>query len=502
MPAERDHLVNLRHEFLWRFSKHWLKEDDVAWADAHADTLNRVSVRPMNESLSYVWMELTANVRVLAGRSPAFDRLAEALDAAARPFAEANERTVLAQDELLKALAAADVWPVAVKGAAMRGYVAYPQAMNDLDVVTRDLDQTWCVLDVARSLGYPLNRIKLVSVGDRVPGPSRYHGYTNLYRREGGGSYVQADWDLGRVRTLDLHVGRFYGCGDAVLVTDLFERATRRHLGAVEALVPAPEDLILVEFVHMIRHGTLSMRTLNRVGAVLEAVPDLDIGYIASEVTRNDVTIPALAVTKALEREATGTTVRVAAALRGQLSCNDGGWRRPLVRHLAGRRRVEKYGAGSIRSVLTQTQYLAAAYTHQFGPANALFRPPSSFARMLRDRKVYPRAYRRWSNRRTGWLGPRNDAIMLVAVDTTPWRVDGVVADGERVEQSALLVDRGRETEALLTPIGTFISTAYDGTVRAELAEAVAVSLRRFDHLRPSATSVAAAPEATERTLN
>ncbi len=493
MPAERDTLGEIRREFLWRFAKRWPSADDRHWAAARLEELKELSVRDMSESLLYTWNELVPNVEALAAEHSVLEPLAEALAASAAPLAATNARTLRAQDEMLDALGAADVWPLVIKGAAMRAFSRYPQAMNDLDLVTRDLDQTWEVLDVATQLGYPLGRIKVVRLAARVRGVVRYHGYTNLYRRDGGGTAVQGDWDLGRVRTLDLHIARFYGCGDAVLATDLFARAARKPVAGRPALLPSPEDMVLVEIVHMIRHGTVTSRVMNRVAELLIAAPELDTAYVAAEVKRNDAQIAAFAIVSAIAA-AVEPAAPAAQRLLSHLRVHQR-WRRALAAHLTQQRSVEKYGAGSFRSVAAQATYLFDSYRHQFGAVAPVARTGAAFARMFRDRKFYPRAYERWSERRTGWLSARTPAVMLVRIEATAWPIAllrSPAENAERVGRDALLLDRGRKTEALLTPIGTFVSTAYDGRVPANVAAEVT---KRTSALREQSPQSTPAPD-------
>lgn len=471
MQSETDTLGEVRREFLWRFSKYILHDQDIEWAGEHLAELRKMSVEPAFPLLRYVWNDLTANTQRLARAYPVLAPLAEAVAEYCRFHREVNERTLAAQDELLGALAAADTWPLAIKGTAMRAYTPIPQATSDLDIIARDLDETWALVYVAERLGYPLDKLKLRWLDERVPGAIRYHGYANLYRREGGGAYIQGDWDLGRVRTLDLHIGRFYCLGEGVLLPDLWQRAERRPLGTTQALVPGVDDMLLIELVHLLRHGTLTMRSINRVCQLLDGDAPLDLDYLLAEIHRNDLTLIASATFLAIERSFPHARA-VAAELRARLGRLPI-WARPAVARLAGLRRVERYGAGVFSSVLIQTHYLYRSSRNQLGYRWPLLRSAVGFTRMFRHRKVYPRAHARWKKRRRGWISAHNRAIMLTRLDRQTWQPKAgwqamqqhasPVRQSVAVSQTSYLTNPGQPAEVLLTPIGSFTTSNYEG---------------------------------------
>lgn len=468
MQSEADTLVNFRREFLWRFSKYRLDETDLRWADGHLPELRRMSVDPMFGVLRYVWNHLRTNTDALAERHPELAPLAEALGRYCEFHRQAHEWTIAAQDELLTSLAAAGVWPLAIKGCAMRTYTATSQAMTDLDLLARDLDETWEVAAVAERLGYGLDKIKVRRVGRRVPG-QEYHGYANLYRCADAPQYVQGHWDLGRVRTLDLHFGRFYGPGEGVLVTDLWRRASRRRAADQQTLVPAPEDMVLVEVLHLVRHGTLSMGTVNRL-CQLFTEHELDDRYLSAELRANDLEPMTHAVLGAIATTFPHARARVR-QLGGRLQ--PPGWLAPAVRQVRDMRRVERYGAGSLGSVSLQAHYLLATERRQRGRPAPVGTLLAGFGRMYRNRKVYPRAHTRWQQRRLGWVSESQPAVMLRRIDRTAWQPvanwSAAVPDGAvRIGGRTLLVDRGQPTEAVLTPVGAFAATRYDGQLSAE----------------------------------
>lgn len=491
MQSEADTLKAFRREFLWRFSKYILHEHDLEWAGQHLVELRKLSVEPMLPLLRYVWNDLLDNVRCLTQAYPVLLPLDQAIAFYCQPHQEINAKTIEAQNELLMTLAADNLWPLVVKGAAMRAYTMQPQAMTDTDVIAYDLDEAWAVVRVAEQLGYPLSKIKLRQAGSGVPDSVRYHGYANLYRREGGGAYIQGDWDLGRVRTLDLHVARFHGVGEGVLLTNLWQRAQRRQLGIAEAVVPCSEDMILVELLHLLRHGTLAMRGINRICHLLTMDSSLDADYLCAEIRRNDLVLIGHAVFRAIVQTFPHAQP-VVASLRTSLGPAPL-WARPLVRRVAALRRVERYGAGTITSVGLQTHYLYNSFRHQLGHTSPFVRSIVGFGRMFRYRKVYPRAHKRWRERRQGWISARNPEIMLTRLDTQPWQPSGGwealkqlrILAGRNVivvSRTSLLVNAGRRSEILVTPLGSFTTANYDGhlsVAETKLCLAFAQSIRQ-----------------------
>jgi Uncharacterised nucleotidyltransferase len=485
MQSEADTTQGVRREFLWRFSKYLLHDSDLGWARDHLSDLRRVSVEPMFPVLRYVWNHLEPNTVRLAEVCPELAPLAEAVARYCAFHRADHDRTIAAQNELLDEFAGNDVWPLVIKGAAMRAYTTVSQAMTDLDVVARDLDETWSVIEIAERLGYPLKKIKVRYLSPAVGAPG-YHGYGNLYRCEDGGEYVQGHWDLGRVRTLDLHFGRFYGPGEGVLVTDLWARARRLKVGGTEALVPSLEDMVLVEVLHLVRHGSLSMGTVNRV-CQLVADDRLDRTYVAAELRRNDLEPMAHAVLTAIVDSY--PHAREAADRLRQLLRPAPVWLRQAIRQVAAIRRVERYGAGSAASVCLQARYVFDAERHQRRLAVPLVPAVVGFARMYRNRRIYPRAHARWRRRRLGWVSASRSAVMLTRLDRTSWSPaggwdtvgdTGSVGAAVRVGRRTLVLDSGTETETVLTPIGAFTSSGYDGLLSPDDERRCVARARRF----------------------
>ncbi|MGY1943934.1 nucleotidyltransferase family protein [Nocardia asiatica] len=470
MQSELDTQQEFRREFLWRFSKYLLDESDLAWAEHHHGSLRRIAVEPMFPVLRYVWNHLSANVIRLEQHCPDLAPIAEAIGQYCELHRATWRKTIAAQDELFAAFTAAEIAPLAIKGAAARTVTTVSQAMTDLDILTRDLDQTWQVVDVAEALGYPLHKIKLRHVPDQVPGTVRYHGYANLYRCEDGGDYTQAHWDLGRVRTLDLHIGRFYGPGEGVLVTDPWQRASTRVLGEHQVLVPCLEDMVVIELLHLVRHGTLSMGTLNRLCQLLTD-NDLDPDYLSTQIQANAL-VP---ITHAALRAIGDTFPHATTAAHAFLAHLPDAPRalRWAVNAVAGMRRVERYGAGTPASVALQTAYVYATTRDQIGRRLPLDASAVGFARMFRNRRVYPRAHQRWSNRRLGWPTAQHTAVMMTRLDHTRWNPppaeDTATDRGARrwVGETTLLVDENQPTQTMLAPIGAFTTSRYDGAITA-----------------------------------
>ncbi len=488
MHPKADTVRDFRKEFLWRFSKYMLDDRDITWAGEHLSELCRMSVEPMFPLLLYVWNDLLVNTQRLAQVYPILTPLGEALEY----YCQSHRRTLIntldAQQELLHALAQADIWPLIIKGAAMPAYTSTPQAMNDLDVMARDLDEAWQVIRIAEELGYGLTRLKLCQSGPGVESSVRYYGHSDLYRREGGGTYIQGDWDLGRVRTLDLHIAHYHAPGEGILLTDLWLRSWRAQLGTTEALIPSLEDMILLELIHLLRHGTLAIRGLNHIAQLLSG-PMLNRDYLFEEIRHNDLSLIASAVFLAIEQTFSHLQEQ-ASELRSQLG-KIPLWSRPFVAYLATLRRVERYGTSDLRSLCIQANYLYHSYRRQAGYRWPLFRSLIGFQQMFRNRQVYPHAYVRWQERKYGWLSPRNRSVMLVRLDNMPWQTAKVeqtlqqqpqlAAKNIRVSQTSLFIDSGQTTEALLTPIGSFTTANYVGRVPEREAH---TCLERLEALR------------------
>lgn len=489
MQSETDTLHEVRREFLWRFSKYVLDDKDFEWVERHVASVRRLAVEPMFPMLRYVWNHLSVNLTKLEERMPGLAPIAGAVDQYCERHRDAHRRTLLAQDELFAALGTAGVWPLAIKGAAMRAVTPVSQAMGDVDVITRDLDETWAVIEVAEQLGYPLEKIKLRHVPSRVPGDVRYHGYANLYRCEGGVAYNQAHWDLGLVRTLDLHIGRFYGPGEGVLVTDLWRRARKLPIAGNEVLVPSLEDMFLVEVLHLVRHGTLSMGSLNRVCQLL-ADHELDLDYLRREIGANELLLMTHAVLQAIIDTFPHAAER-AHRLRSGLAAPARAFRW-AVDEVAATRRVERYGAGSAASVALQTAYVYGTAVRQSGRAAPADTAIIGFTRMFRHRRVYPRAHARWNDRRLGWLSSRQTAIMMTRLDRVRWTTarpeQHTGSAGRWMGRTTLVVDEGLPTQTVLTPVGAFSPSRYDGKITAgeqraclERAEEVRTKLSDVD---------------------
>ncbi|WP_040801819.1 nucleotidyltransferase family protein [Nocardia higoensis] len=469
MQSEADTQQGFRREFLWRFSKYILDESDLIWVQQHEALLRRIAVEPMFPVLRYVWNHLSANVIRLEQHCPGLAPIAEAIDQYCQLHRATWHKAIAAQDELFAAFTAAGIQPLAIKGAAARAVTPVPQAMTDLDILTCDLDQTWQVIDVAEQLGYPLHKVKLRHLPNQVVGHVRYHGYANLYRCEDGGDYTQAHWDLGRVRTLDLHIGRFYGPGEGVLVTDLWQRATSRAVGAHQVLVPCLEDMVVIEMLHLVRHGTLSMGTLNRICQLLTE-NTLDPSYLSTQLQAN-----ALApMTHAALRAIRGTFPHAAAAaheLQAHLPAPPPALRW-AVDAVAGMRRVERYGAGSPASVALQTAYVYASTRDQVGRKLPVDVGAVAFTRMFRNRRIYPRAHQRWNDRRLGWPSSQRTAVMMTRLDRTRWNPPATAPATSRTDSArrwigttTVLVDEHQPTQTMLTPIGAFTASQYDGNL-------------------------------------
>ncbi len=474
MQSEVDTLQDFRREFLWRFSKYLLHDRDLEWAGRHLPELRKMSIEPVFPLLRYIWSDLLMNAQHLAKVYPVLKPLSEAVMQYCRFHQDVNTSTLAAQDELLTALAAVDTWPLVIKGAAMRAYTSMPQAMNDLDIITRNLDETWEVVKVAEGLGYPLKKLKLRWASTHSSSsPFPYHGYANLYRLEGGGTYTQGDWDLGRVRTLDMHITRFYCLGEGVMLTDLWQRAFYRNLEETKVLVPCVEDMILIELMHLLRHGTLAIRGINRLCQLVADGESPDFDYLVAEIRRNDLSLIANAAFFAIERTFPHAQSRVTTLL-SRLDPPPF-YLRPIVSGLAKLDRVERYGAGNLTSTLLQTHYLYMSYRHQIKHHWPLMQAIIGFQRMFRHRKVYPRAHARWKERKLGWISKSNRAIMLVRLDRQIWQPENnwqtlqenshVPPNSSLVSTTSLLASSGESTEVLLTPIGSFTTADYDGNL-------------------------------------
>lgn len=499
MESETDTFELTRREFLWRFAKHELEADDFDWARSHLDELTNLSIDPATPVLRHVWSELRDNVDRLASEIGVLRPLSEAVDDRTRLHAETNAKTIEAQDELFAAFAEEGLRPLALKGAAARGLLGGLQAMNDLDILTRDLDETWKVAGLAERLGYSLNKIKVRHADPSVPGPVRHHGYANLYRLEGGGAYVQGDWDLGRVRTLDLHVARFYGPGESVLRTDVFSRAWELEIEGTPVSVTSPEDSLLVEFMHLIRHGTLALRGVNRICQIFDRHM-VDIDYVASEVAANDLAPVARATLLAVASTFSHSSPQVYRLLAALPPASP--LLRPAIHRVAAMRRVERYGAGNAASVMLQAAHVYDVARRTNGIPRAARTAAVAASRMYRARHVYPRAHDRWATRRQGWVSEQSPAIVLGRIDDVPvatqdaepW-LHAELRDCELVTKTTLLADAHGPSEVVLTPIGAFATTRYDGSIDPNERRR---SLERAAQVR---TVLAVAPKANGRLL-
>ncbi|MFJ4651067.1 nucleotidyltransferase family protein [Nocardia sp. NPDC088792] len=467
MQSEADTQQRFRREFLWRFSKYVLDESDFIWAERHTAELRRFAVEPTFPVLRYVWNHLSANVIQLEERMPDLAPIAAAIGQHCEIHRATWHKTIGAQDELFAAFAQARLWPLAIKGAAARAVTSAPQAMTDLDVLARDLDQAWQVIEIAEQLGYPLRKIKLRHLPDNVPGEVRYHGYANLYRCEGSADFTQAHWDMGHVRTLDLHIGRFYGPGEGVLITDLWQRATRRTVGGEPVLTPSIEDMVVIEMLHLVRHGTLSMGTLNRVCQLLTE-HDLDLAYLNGQIKANSLVAMAHATLRAISDTFPHATT--AARHLGSHLPSPPPSLRWAVEAVSRMRRVERYGAGSPASVALQAAYVYTTTRDQIGRVLPVDSGVVGFARMFRNRRIYPRAHRRWDDRRIGWPSPKRTAVMMTRLDCVRWRpphpqLETPTPSRRWVGATTLLIDEDQPTHTMLTPIGAFTSSRYDGAI-------------------------------------
>lgn len=505
MHYERDHYVALRREFLWRFSKpRWaLQEGDLRWAEEHVGVLAKQSAERIQQSLRYVWPEFVENVRFLAERFSQLRSFSESIEF----FSAIHERTSAAaeqaQTELLEAMTRAALPFVALKGAAMRAYEGSGSGGNDLDVLVSDLDAAWRAVDVAESRGYSLERIKvgfLSTAQTRFASdasPPRIWANGNMFKSESPARPItQGDWDLGRVRTLDLHVTAFPIAGECLLLAPIRERSRVAEVGDLAFRVPSVEDMVLIEIAHLAHHGTLTIRGISRIARLLASSRGLDHDYVADRIAHNRLSIVANAALLAVESEFEPAREQ-AAALRAAT----GAQRSPLAvlsRRVAEARRVEKYGVLSPWSLAALLIYLADAGRAQLGPAQGVRTAFEGLGRALSNYPVNPRAHPRWRERRLGWLSPRQRGVMLQRLDDVrlsalPARSDPVTGDTEWLGNEALIANKGRDDEVIVTLVGAFASAPYAGSVspkvRQRCLEVAAVARRSLEQRDAAVTA-------------
>ena len=493
MQAESDKLKNFRREFLWRFSKYRLHPQDLTWAQCHDSTLRRLSIEPMINQFGYVWDTLMPNSQTLARHIPELLPLAEAIAHYCAFHQRINQNTLESQDEMLAALSTAGIHPLLIKGGAMRANTDVLQAMNDLDMIALNLDEAWTIVEIVEKLGYFLDRFKLQSLGKHVKGEPRYYGYAPyVCRREGGGQYIQGDWDLGRVRTLDLHIARFHSVGDGVLLTDLRQKASFKSVNNTKVFVPCTEDMVLIELAHLLRHGTITMRGLNRIFILLYELGDIDQDYLLHQIKENQLSLMAQAIFLTLGQTFPETQA-ITHRLRLPLESTTLGskW---AITGLATRRRVEKFGAGSLVSTWLQARYLYGVYRQQLGSFWSLLHIAIAFLRLFTSRKIYPRSYKRWRKRQRGWLSEKNPSIMFTRLDREPWDIEKVwntfkqerlntTSKCLRIHQHSLMLDIGQISELLLTPVGSFTTANYAGQLPEEELKLCLEKIKTFRHL-------------------
>jgi hypothetical protein len=362
-----------------------------------------------------------------------------------------------------------------IKGAAL--HALYPvdsiRIFSDIDLVISP-DNVWEAMELLQQMGFRTKRIRLEN-----------HTGALQHRRGTWGRYGIAEFFAPHSDhvSFDMHLGGFPGCGDILLEADLWRRFRHLPLSTTVAPVPSPEDQILIICAHISRHGYARVRDLNDLKALVYHSGELDADYLWRKAESNALTtildtllayrdLPQLPARKPRSCSINKTPLER--------------WKTAFLFH-SGKKNTHFHGHRQlIYSRLIQSAFLYDAYRKKEGLPKSIVETLRSSYYLFQN----GRPYRLWKHRwvRSFHRHPRVVIVPLTpcdASDTQGWVVRSLdlaaifaycTAEGisaQRISDCLLVINPGQEMELILTPVGIYSQSSYDGSLARDTLQAL-----------------------------
>lgn len=340
---------------------------------------------------------------------------------------------------------------VIVKGLCVEKWYpsSAPRDFGDFDVVLPDGDDVWDALRVAAEMGFKIEKVR-VSLG----GDGQLHGIApaHKYARAGRG------WV-----SCDIHFGGFPSIGGSVVTFEPGEVEVVLGVSGRTQRHTTPTGALIVLAAHTIRQGYARLRELNDMRTIWNLMSRDEREHVMRRATKDGFgnILDALC----------GARCSPAARVVGALLLSGGA----ADKRVHGGRRV-----GLARVV--QVLHLAAQYEREGRPGRAW--------RLWQEGRAlwrYGRTYEVWNDVRLRTLKPGGAPVVFAMLESVPscmseraWMnvVEGRTGvDVARVGARAVLINPGRFGEVLVTPGGTFVQAAHDGTTDGALCAAAQTSV-------------------------
>ncbi len=358
-----------------------------------------------------------------------------------------------------------------IKGACLQ--YLYPsesfRQFKDVDLVISK-ETVWKGIDIFKHIRYHPKRIRLES-----------HPYSELASTE-----VYAN-TLGIVQMMDLdgyrgafdiHLGSFPGCGDSILESEIWERATTFLVGSQEVLMPSLEDCILITCAHVTRHGYTPLKELNDIYAGLRYTEyNLDWDYLYHFSRKNTLQTILYGILKRLESD---YEAKLPEEITSKLKPDR--FERLASKFIfrPGKLNLNFHGGRQ----LFLGRFLQSFVLYRY------YRQRTSFLRAVKESLLgmyflfqTGRPYRLWKQRKTR-SSHSNRRTVIVPIEasngTERWQINRISL--QKVQQFAekagisvawigkgiMAWNAGHRYELLLTPHGIYAQSPYDGKLEEE----------------------------------